>query len=173
MLKPAICYKEQIENALAEYFYTNDMMYYMGYIGNGLITISDKSDNGNYQDYQFAVVNNKEELIGYIAYSVDYYSSCAYNFGAFSFDRGNPIMAKEMYDLVEKLLKRFHRIEFRAVSGNPATKGYDRFLAGHSKYACHSKYECQKFVFKDVFRDTEGHFHDEYIYELINKEIEV
>ena len=28
MLKPAICYKEAIENALKEYFYSDDMMFY-------------------------------------------------------------------------------------------------------------------------------------------------
>lgn len=45
MLKPAICYKAESEKALAEYFYTNDMMYYQGCINSYLIEISDKGEN--------------------------------------------------------------------------------------------------------------------------------
>ena len=161
MLKPAICYKEELEKALTKYFYTNDMLYYMGYIGNSLIEILDESDNGNCQTYQFAVVNGEDKLIGYLSYSVDYYSSCAYNFGAFSFDRGTPIMGKEMFDLIEKLITQFHRVEFRAISGNPAVKGYDKLLQRHSDIG-------KKHILKDAFKDTEGNYHDDYIYEFVN-----
>lgn len=34
MLKPAICYKAEIENALKEYFYTDDMMFYQGCVNS-------------------------------------------------------------------------------------------------------------------------------------------
>lgn len=159
MLKPAICYKEEIEDALKEYFYTDDMMWYVGYVDSSLIHILDKGENGN---YQYAVVSEDGEyIIGYIAYSIDLYSSCAYNFGAFSFDRGNPLMGKELYNVIEKLIARFHRVEFRAIGGNPATKGYDRLLKIHSDIGT-------KHILRDTFRDTNGNYHDEYIYEFIN-----
>jgi hypothetical protein len=29
MIVPAICYKDQLEDALKKYFYTDDMMYYV------------------------------------------------------------------------------------------------------------------------------------------------
>ncbi len=158
MLKPAVCYKEQLENALKEYFYTDDMMFYQGCNNSYLMEISDKSDNGR---YQYAVVGNNDKLIGYIGYYVDYYSSCAYNFGAFSFDRGNPIMGKELFGLLEKLIKTFHRVEFRAVSGNPAIRGYDNFLKRHSDIG-------NKHIFRDEFRDVNGDYHDTYLYEFVN-----
>ena len=41
MLKPAICYKEAIENALKEYFYSDDMMFYQGCVNSYLIQIED------------------------------------------------------------------------------------------------------------------------------------
>ena len=147
MLKPAICYKEEIENALKEYFYSNDMMYYIGSTDSYLLSVSDKGEDGH---YQYAV-----------AYMLDRYSSCAYSFGAFSFDRGKPIMGKEMFDLLEKLVNTLHRVEFRAVSGNPAIKGYDKFLEKHSNIG-------KKHILKDVFRDANGQYHDNYIYEFIN-----
>lgn len=161
MLKPAICYKEQIENALKEYFYTDDMMFYMGGIDSYLLTISDAGKDGR---YQYAVVGKKNNLVGYIDYTINRYSSCAYNFGAFSFDRGNPVMGKDLYDLLEHLVNTLHRVEFRAISGNPSVKGYDKFLEKHSDIG-------EKHILKDVFRDVRGKYHDDYIYEFINSKI--
>lgn len=158
MLKPAICYKTELEKALAEYFYTDDMMFYQGCVNSYLIEINDKGEDGY---YQYAVVGSDNKLVGYIAYSIDYYSSCAYNFGAFSFDRGNPIMGRELFSLLETLVKKYHRVEFRAISGNPATKGYDRFLERHGDIG-------NKHVFRDEFRDLEGNYHDAYLYEFVS-----
>lgn len=158
MLKPAICYKAELEKALQEYFYTDDMMFYQGCVNSYLIEIADKGEGGH---YQYAVVGEDDKLIGYIDYRIDYYSSCAYSFGAFSFDRGNPIMGKELFDLLENLVKQYHRVEFRAVSGNPAVRGYDAFLQHHKDIGL-------KHVFRDEFRDLQGDYHDTYLYEFVN-----
>lgn len=160
MLKPAICYKEEIESALKEYFYTDDMMYYTGWIGDSLIKVNESNDYGDI--YQYAVTGKENKLIGYISYRIDRYSSCAYNFGAFSFDRGNPIMGMELYKLIEELISTLHRVEFRAISCNPATKSYDRLFEKHINIA-------YKHVLKDVFKDKNGLYHDEYIYEFVHK----
>lgn len=160
MLKPAICYKTEIDCAMGEYFYTDDMMYYIGDNNSYLLEIRENSRDGV---YQWAVVGKDGNLIGYIAYGVDYYSSCAYNFGAFSFDRENPVMGKEMFELLERLIKTLHRVEFRAIEGNPAIKGYDRFLERHSDIG-------KKHVLTDVFKDISGKYHDTYIYEFVHKE---
>lgn len=159
MIKPAICYKDEINKAMAEYFYTDDMKYYMACNCSYLIDIRDEGRDGH---YQYAVVGEDGELIGYIGYMVDYYSSCVYSIGAFSFDRGNPIMGKELFTLMEKLVSEFHRVEFRAIEGNPAVRGYDRFLERHKEIG-------KKIVLRDVFKDTSGKFRDTYIYEFINK----
>ena len=161
MIKPAICYKNEIESALSEYFYTNDMMYYIGYNDNALIKVVDNSEEGK---YQYAVLNSNKNLIGYIAYYIDLYSSSATGFAAFSFVRGNPIMGKELFIIIEALINTKHRVEFRAVSGNPAIKGYDSFLESHSNIG-------NKVILKDVFKDNNEKYHDEYIYEFINNEI--
>ncbi len=158
MLKPAICYKAEIERALQEYFYTDDMMFYQGCNNSYLIEVSEKGENGH---FQYAVVGDGDKLIGYIAYTIDYYSSCAYNFGAFSFERGNPIMGRELFDILENLVNKMHRVEFRAISGNPAIKGYDKFLEHHKDIG-------RKHIFRDEFRDAQGKYHDVYLYDFVN-----
>ena len=159
MLVPAICYKEEIEKALGRYFYSKDMMYYMGCNYNSLINVSDNSDDGI---TQYAVINKEQKLIGYISFFTDLYSSSVYRFGAFSFNRGNPIMGKDLFNLLENLVSKFHRVEFKAVSGNPAIKGYDKFLELHLDIG-------KKIVFTDVFKDNDGNYHDTYTYEFVRR----
>lgn len=159
MLKPAICYKEEIESALKKYFYTDDMMFYQGYMNNELIEIPTQC---RFDDCHFAVIGECLELIGYISYKVDLYSSCAYNFGAFSFVRSNPIMGKELFGIMEKLVNKMHKVSFRAISGNSALKGYDAFLERHKDIGV-------KIVFRDEFKDMDGNYRDVIYYEFVNK----
>ncbi len=158
MIKPAICFKSEIEDAMKEYFYTEDMMFYQGCVNSYLIKVDEEGEDGK---YQYAVVGADNNLIGYIGYSIDYYSSCAYNFGAFSFERGKPTMGKDLFELLEKLVRDMHRVEFRAISGNPAIKGYDKFLERHKDIGA-------KHIFRDEFRDINGHYHDVYLYEFVS-----
>ncbi len=160
MLKPAICYKEQIDAALKEYFYSNEMLYYTGSLESSLIEVAKKGNGGR---YEWAILDNNGKLTGYITYYIDHFSSCVWSFGLFSFDKGNVINGKETFNLLENLVSTYHRVEFRAVSGNPATRGYDSFLKRHSDIGV-------KHTLRDVFKDINDKYHDDYIYEFVNKE---
>lgn len=154
MLVPAILYKEEIIENMRKYFYTNDMLYETGCMENWIPNIADCPDEST---FQYAIVHN-DILIGYLGYVVDWYVSKAYNFGLFSFDRGNPIVGKDVFNKLEELVNRFHRVEWRMVGGNPAERGYDNFLKRHNG---------NKHVLKDTIRDRDGNYRDDIIYEII------
>lgn len=154
MLVPAILYKEEIIENMRKYFYTNDMLYETGCMENWIPNIADCPDEST---FQYAIVHN-DILIGYLGYVVDWYVSKAYNFGLFSFDRGNPIVGKDVFNKLEELVNRFHRVEWRMVGGNPAERGYDNFLKRHNG---------NKHVLKDAIRDRDGNYRDDIIYEII------
>ncbi len=156
MLVPAILHKEQIIKNMQKYFYTIDMLYETGCMENWAPHILDCP---NESQFQFAMVND-EKLIGYLEYSIDWYASKAYNFALFSFDRGNVQVGRDVFNKLEELIKSFHRVEWRAVSGNPACRGYDRFI---------KKYNGNKHILKDAIRDRDGNYHDDIIYEILNK----
>lgn len=78
MLIPVILKKEEILEGYKRYFYTQDMMYETGGLGNWLPDIKEAPDEGRYQ--YAIVVDHSEKLIGYLEYSIDWYKSCAYNF---------------------------------------------------------------------------------------------
>jgi len=154
MLVPAILYKEEIEKAFAKELYTDNYFYYQGYgSANGLPKISAEDCL-----YQYAVVNTHKKLIGYLGYQIDTNADSVYNFGLYSFDKGNPIIGKDLYEKLEELVEIHHRIEWRMVSGNPVKKHYDKFL---------NKYNGNVVVLHDVCKDSKGNYHDSYIYEII------
>lgn len=157
MLVPAILYKEQIIREFQKYYYTTDMLYETGCMCNWSPDIAEYPDASQ---FQFAIVDKNEKLIGYLGYSIDWYASKAYNFGLFSFDRGNILVGKDIFDKLEELTKTFHRVEWRAVGGNPACRGYDNFIKRHNG---------NKHILKDSIKDKDGNYHDDIIYEIVKQ----
>jgi hypothetical protein len=142
---------------MLEYKYTNDMMYYSGWLGDSIPNIDDDSEDNC--TVQYAIVDG-DNLIGYFTYMMDWYTSCASCFGLFSFDRGNKIIGLDVRREMKKIIKEYkvHRISWRMVSGNPVERHYDRFC---------DKYGGKKFVLTDAIRDRAGNYHDDIIYEII------
>ena len=157
MLIPAIIKKNEILEAFKRYYYSDDMMFETGSLCNWLPDIQEETEDGR---YQYAIVNKNEELIGYLAYHINWYNSCANRFGLISFDRGNPIIGKDSYNELIKLIHdyKLHRIEWRMIGGNPVEKNYDKFC---------NKFNGTKHVLKDVIKDKYGKYHDDIIYEII------
>ena len=158
MLVPAILYKDEIIKCMQKYFYTDDMMYAAGCMDNWVPNIVESPEEGC---YQWAMVDSNDKLIGFLVYRVDFYVSKAYNFGLFSFDRGNVLVGKDVYTKLEELVNTYHRVEWRAVSGNPACRGYDNFIKRHNG---------NKHILKDCIKDRKGDYHDDIIYEIVNGE---
>lgn len=51
-------------------------------------------------------------------------------FGLISFDRGNMLIGKAVFNEIERCITEYHlhRVEWRMIGGNPAERGYDSFL---------------------------------------------
>lgn len=161
MLIPAIVKKNEILESFKRYYYSDDMMFETGSLNNWLPNIQEETETGR---FQYAIVNSKEEVMGYLDYYIDWYSSCACRFGLISFDRGrgNAVIGKDLFNEMNKLIHdyKLHRIEWRMIGGNPIEKSYDKFC---------NKYNGTKHVLKDVIKDKYGKYHDDIIYEIINE----
>lgn len=172
VLEPAILHKDELEKLFKEYLYSDESFYYNGYAHGNVIPEIRAEDNV----YQYAIMGkgrvykNGEEIrkvLGYIAYRFDPATDTASNFGLFSFDPGNAIIGEAVHHVMEKLLKRCRRIEWRMVGGNPVQKSYDRFC---------KKYNGNVVQLHEVTKDDNGVYHDEFIYEVLcdrnkNKEV--
>lgn len=161
MLRPAILYKEELEQAIKPFYYTEDMFYFNGCTEFSPINIVNNTDNGQ---YQFAVIDSKYKVIGYIGFYISKYHSCANRVGVFSFDRHSIVMGRDMYRLFNTLIEKLHRVEFTVIEGNPAIKHYDKFF---NKY----KDIGRRIKMRDVTKDFDGNYRSEYLYEFINNNI--
>lgn len=56
---------------------------------------------------------------------------------------------------------KLHRIEWRMIGGNPVERSYDKFC---------NKFGGTKHVLRDAIKDKYGKYHDDIIYEIINKQ---
>lgn len=159
MLIPAILKKTEILHEFQKLQYTDELMYEVGCCDNYMPNIAEEPDK---ETYQFAIVNSDDKLVGYIDYSIDWYSSQAHRFGLMSFDRGNPLIGRALFEIMDKLINglKLHRISWYMVGGNPVEKHYDKFC---------KKYKGRKIVLRDVFKDRNGRYHDSVIYEIINQ----
>ena len=152
---PALLHKDKLLELFAKEMYTDNYFLYMGYAhGHSLPTIDD-ADN----KYQYAVVNSENNVIGYLSYRVC--GDSVINFGLYSFDKGNPVIGRDLFEELERLVSHYHRVEWCMVSGNPVKKHYDRYCKYHGG---------NMVVLHDNVRDNYGNYHDTYIYEIVNKE---
>lgn len=154
MLVPAILYKDEIEKEFKKLYYTKDMFFETGGIDNWMPDVKDIPEDYN---FQFAIVS-QNNVIGYLSYYIDYYVDKVYNFELISFDRGNPIVGKDLYNELERLIKSHHRVEWRMVGENPVERHYDKFCKDHNG---------NKYVFKDALKDCDGNYHDDVLYEIV------
>lgn len=160
-LVPAVIYKSEIEKKIAEKFYTDDMMYMCGCNANWIPQIDECPDESL---FQYAIIERSTcKLVGYLAYRIDWYSSCAHQFGLFAFESGKGItkhvFAQVIDDLIHK--RHLHRIEWRMVGGNFIESRYDYIL---------KKYNGTKHELRDYFKDKDGKYHNDYIYEIITEQ---
>lgn len=175
MIEPAILYIGELTEAFNRTLYTKERFWYEGGIENYDTEIKEEADK-----FQYAITKYGQ-LLGYISFRVDWYSSCAYNFGLIKFEdvystednkgfptyhSSAPIIASAIREVIRQIQSfNLHRIDFKCVGGNPAEKGYDGIIERF-----HGKYKLRKVDFRDNIRDTQGNYHDTIMYELIKME---
>lgn len=165
MLIPAVAQKDEIEKYSDIMRYSKEMMFYNGCQEHGRIYIHTDYTEGN---FQWAIVDKNKELVGYIAYRVDYFTSAVYSFGLIKFKDNPQAMAMGILEAIRHIKKiNPIRIEFRAVADNPANDGYKQIIKLMSDY--HKTW----YHLHYTFRDEGGEYHDTILYELIKEKKDV
>lgn len=162
MLIPAILRQDELRTKFCEACYSKDMFYLSGDMCNW---IPDINTIPSYNDIQYAIIDKNDDLIGYFAYNIDWYTLNACGFSLISFSQGNIIVPLNVRKEVKKIIDTYkiHRMEFCVVCGNPAEKHYDKFC---------KKYNGSKYILHDCIKTADGEYRNKAIYEIIfnNKE---
>lgn len=199
MLVPAVIYKEELTKKFNEIRYSDKAVWFNGCIESGPIQIQDAPSEGKFQyaivdrkpeyDYEYTggtvnkdgsttqhyeskLVGYTDVVVGYLGFYVGWYDCGVWGIGLISFeDKPNQAITSAIREMI-KMFKNYHlhRIEFRAIGGNPVVKKYDKIIATLNKG---NRYSCKKITLTDTFKDRYGNFQNSYIYELIEMPNEV
>lgn len=160
MIKPAQLYKEEIKKKYIETWYNPEYMYYSGWSGSGEPDIPDN----NYDSHHFVSVDNDGNILGYISYSVSFVTMSADRFGAISFDKGNMLFAKDLYQVIYDIFEKYHlnRLCWSCITDNPAIRGYRNFLKKHGGRECA--------YHRQICKLMDGKLHDDVEFEILAEE---
>lgn len=125
MIKPAQLYRQELNSEYFKVFYDFKYMYYTGYPGAGGITIPDNT----YDSHHFAILNSKNEIVGYIAYSINFASKVVDKFGIISFKQ-SACFGRDLLKIIDDIFVEYNmnKIEFIAFEDNPIIKHYYKFI---------------------------------------------
>lgn len=158
MLVPAISRKDELEKLFAAHIYDNSMFLF----GHTFDFENEFSTNNIYNgEYQWAIVDKDDKVIGYFRYHVDMINDTVNRFKLITF-KTDFITGIDVYKMMKKLIKTHHRIEWQMVEGNPVKPHYDRFC---------KRYNGKRFKLHNVVKDPYGYYHDMYIYEILRSRV--
>lgn len=160
MLKPAQLYAEELQKKNTESWYKPENIFWNGGSGDCSIDLPDH----NYDSHCFVSVNKNDEVIGYIAYAIDWAAMSADKFGIISFDKGNMEFVKDLYQAICNLFEVYHmnRVSWVCFADNPAIRGYRNFIK-----RCGGR-ECAHY--RKVARLQDGKLHDSVSFEILAEE---
>ena len=160
MLRPAQLYKEQLEIKNIESWYKPENIYYHGGTGEYCIDIPDN----NKEQHCFVSVDEYDDVIGYINYSVDWEAMSVDNFGMISFDKGNLEFIRDIYQAICDIFEKYHmnRISWFCYADNPAIRGYRNFIKRYGGKECG--------YFRQYIKLQDGKLHDSVCFEILASE---
>lgn len=156
MLKNALLYKEILQKKFQETWYNPAYKFYSGGTGNNNLLIPDNC----YENHCFASVDSNDNVLGYIAYHVDYAAMSCCNFGAISFDLGNLVFTKDLLQSIDDIFVKYgmNRIDFWAFVDNPIVPTYQKLVEKYGGRIVG--------ILEDTAKLMDGQLHSSIIFEL-------
>ena len=155
-LVPAIQYKQQIESYIRSIYYS-DESYLMSGFNYSYNEIIEDDKHGTL--FQWAILNNSKELMGFVSYNINWYDSVVKNMKLLSFVKGNVCIGYALRDII-KMLNQYelHKMIFYCVDTNPILQKYINFVNNNHG---------STIVLKDEFKDRYGKYHDLYRFDIL------
>lgn len=164
MLQPAQLYREQLEVENIKAWYKPENMFWSA--GAGDIRIDLPEDN--YNSHCFVSVDNNHQVIGYIAYCVDWTAMSAHSFEIINYQKDDlkksMEFVKDVWKAICDLFEVYHmnRLEWWCYAKNPAIRAYRNFIKNHGGRECG--------YHRQVAKLQDGQLHDSVTFEILANE---
>ena len=155
-------YENEIRHKMWEIWYDEKYQYYFGDIWRTDFSLNDR--NAECPRMAFAILNEQNELIGFIGYFLNTEVQVAQQFGAVNFSDDKISFGKALHQVIKECFLKFgvEVLEWQVIIGNPIEKSYDKL--------------CQKFgghivgIRHHRVKDMSGQIRDEKIYEILRED---
>lgn len=155
-LVPAITYKDQIEKYIRSIYYSDKSYLMSGFNHSFNEIISDDRDGTL---FQWAILNNSNQLMGFVSYQIDWYDSILKKLKLLSFVEGNICIRYAMNAIVDKINRyNLHKMTFYSIDADPMLHKYINFVTNNNGTIS---------IFKDDFKDIYGTYHDLYRFDIM------
>lgn len=126
MIQPALNYDTELKRRFRNTWFDPHYMYYH----NSLWYTDFELDDSTWDKHQFAILNDQQELIGYVGYSIDRSTHSARDMGVISFGGSLITFAVDLLSIIKDMFIKFKftKLTFSVVVGNPVEKHYDRLV---------------------------------------------
>lgn len=160
MLKPAQLYEEQLKMENIKAWYKPENMFYSGGPGDGGIDLPED----NYEKHCFVSVDENDNVIGYISYSVDWAAMSADRLEIISYQKGNLDFVRDIYQAICDVFEVYHmnRLEWWCYADNPAIRGYRNFIKRYGGRECG--------YYRQIAKLQDGQLHDSVGFEILADE---
>jgi RimJ/RimL family protein N-acetyltransferase len=163
MLKPACLYADELLLLDIEKCYGNP--FYQYYYGDGDVysPLSVQLDEDHNNVVHFVSVDDEDNILGYIGYTIDHSSKSAKWWGIKSY-QPSIIFARDCLQAVDDVFMKFNlnRIEWFAYTDNHAIRGYKKFIKKYGGRIVG--------ILKQDRRLMDGKLHDTMIFELLRED---
>jgi len=122
MLVPAIEYKEQLEDVWMEYVHHPDFLFWDVPTQFSLTPDIYKE----WRKEEYVCINDKKELIGYVAIWVDKSTSSVSDISLAQFKNDDKTFGWDFLKFLRDCRRRFRCVRFACIKGHPMERDYDR-----------------------------------------------
>lgn len=123
MIKPAQLYIKELKEKFWETAY--DPKYQ--YANDGYVDDYDPSDS-TWNEHEFVSIDSKNNVLGYIRYSINQRSNKAYGFCAINFSNNKAVFGKDLLKVIDNIFVKYriNKLKYGVYIGNPIEKTYDK-----------------------------------------------
>ena len=145
MLKNAKNYEEEVKKKLRDTWYDPTYQYY-----HSRSYFSDLEMNDDSHYYFVSCVNDK--VVGFLSYRINRAVNSVSQFGAISFEIGNPVFARDIVQAIDDIFHKYHfnRLEWYCIDGNPVADYYLKFAKEHGGTVMAVEHECVRTLDGDI-----------------------
>lgn len=161
MLKPAILYKDELQELYINTWYDERYKFYYTQSFRDSLVIADS----NWNNIEFASIDKNNKVTGFIGCRISRGINAVTNIGIINFDLDskNITFAKDVFSCIHKLLFEFNfnKINTTVIIGNPIEKSYDRLYLNHGGRIVGT--------YEEEFKLSDGKYYDVKVYELLKR----